>query len=248
MGGLGYMLGGALAGYGQGMAEVAKSAEEERKQIALENLRQQNQKAMQQSQYDLADRNDARSTARETNKTIEVNKVQAGIQAERDDRLHGNEVDLLNRRNEQSMREIRERGRIDRSNSAEAARIQQEYDSGQLKSIEKGGDGYYYKVYQNGKTEKTAIPVPPPESTDSKTGTTLVEELQAGKGRAAPAAAPQPAAPPPPPRQERGQAPARPAAQKTYSQADAVATAKQHGMTVAEVHQRMKSAGYKLTN
>lgn len=247
MGGLGYMLGGALAGYGQGMAEVAKSAEEERKQIALENLRQQNQKAMQQSQYDLADRNNKRAAGYEADKTLEINEQQAGIQADRDRRQHGYDVKMQDIRGNQAESQARLQASLNAAADKDRLAFQAKLDSGQVQSVQESPDGYAI-IYRDGRVEKTNIkPMPASTGTGLGGGGTLVEQLQASGGTAAPAAKPAAAPPPAPPRQARGQAPARPTG-KTYTRAQAEAEAKRRGMSLAELNRAMKAAGYTMVN
>lgn len=166
MGGLGHVLGGALQGIGQGMAMQAKEDMESRRSLALENLRSQNQRAETTLTADLNDRNAARNTARQTSSTIAVNKEQGKITAGRDATLHGYQVD-----------EIKLRGAIDKqlksqdaATAAEAARLKSEIDGGQVKDITAGGDGFYYKTYLNGKTERTNIPVAPKDLVGSSSG------------------------------------------------------------------------------
>lgn len=62
--GIGAIVGGALKGYGDGMAEVARSKEEERRLSALENLRTKNDQTTLGIQADYQDRNASRSDQR----------------------------------------------------------------------------------------------------------------------------------------------------------------------------------------
>lgn len=62
--GIGAIVGGALKGYGDGMAEMARSKEEERRLSALENLRTRNDQQTLGIQADYQDRNASRSDQR----------------------------------------------------------------------------------------------------------------------------------------------------------------------------------------
>ncbi|OHC95543.1 MAG: hypothetical protein A2792_03365 [Sphingomonadales bacterium RIFCSPHIGHO2_01_FULL_65_20] len=62
--GIGMIVGGALKGYGDGMAEMARSREEERRERALISFRSERQKEQTQQQADLQDRNASRSDSR----------------------------------------------------------------------------------------------------------------------------------------------------------------------------------------
>lgn len=88
MAGLGSILGGALSGFGAGMAKQGEMDFEQRRQMALENMRQQNQQAniraqgeeqrtTQEAGAKLDDWRDARSNERRTKSTIAINEVQA---------------------------------------------------------------------------------------------------------------------------------------------------------------------------
>lgn len=163
MGGLGMVLGGALQGVGQGMAMQAKDDLETRRSTALENLRNQNESAGRIQTADLQDRNDARKTARTTDSTIVVNRTQAETQAQRDARLQGYEQS-----------NIRLRGAIDSAQasnsaaaSAEAAKVEREWKSGQVTDIKAGADGFYYKITAAGVEVKTNIPVAPKDMVGS---------------------------------------------------------------------------------
>lgn len=72
MGGIGRIIGGALVGLGEGMEKQTIVNERQRiadmenqRAIALENLRASNTRANATNQYDLADRNNARDSARD---------------------------------------------------------------------------------------------------------------------------------------------------------------------------------------
>ena len=86
--GLGTMMiaAGALQGVGGAMAQQGMLDAQQRREIALENLRTQNKMSEQVNQYDLMDRNDSRDTARTTNANIARDQAQAGIQSEQQDK------------------------------------------------------------------------------------------------------------------------------------------------------------------
>lgn len=64
MAGLGFVLGGALQGFGQGLAAQGQQQWQERREIALEKLRSQNRTAEMQEQGRINDQNNASSTER----------------------------------------------------------------------------------------------------------------------------------------------------------------------------------------
>lgn len=81
--GIGRILGGALTGYGAGLVQSSVMADEERRQVALEKLRQENRTAEIETMANFnnrnaalsdarGDTNDARKTARQTDAEIKV--------------------------------------------------------------------------------------------------------------------------------------------------------------------------------
>lgn len=235
MGGLGFLLGGAMSGYGQGMAEVGRSAEEERRTIALENLRSQNTSKRTEEQYNFMDRNAERQTERETGKAMEVNKQK-----------HGFDIEIMGAEGSQKEKQMRLQSTLDREETAASLKLQQELGTGKVHQVIEGGDGFYHVVYSDGRKENSGIKITPSKMAGGL-GSSVLDQLSNNGGEEdnAPAPKPSPARTREKPAAEA--APDRPKA-KTYSQSDAATTAKKYGMSIDEVHRRMREAGYKLTN
>lgn len=235
------VLGGALSGAGGGMARQAemdrqhaqameKISVEQKFQETLENLRSKNSRAAQAEQYNYIDRNNARQTQRETTQSITVANNNFSQQVKL------KEIDFAN---DVAMTKLQ--GSIQRSNSAAAAQLQNELDKGDISQIFEGGDGFYYKAYKDGRIESTQVAIPPPDTKSSEGGS--IAKIRAERGGSEPTPAPKK-----PQGSEPSKAAPKPAPKgNTYTQADAAATAKKHGVSVDEVHRRMRAAGYKLT-
>lgn len=237
MAGLGFVLGGALSGYGQGMAEVGRSAEEERRAIALENLRNQNQSKRTQEQYDLMDRNAERQTERETDKTIKVNEIN-----------HQNDIEILGAKGSQDEKKLRLQSALDREETAASLKLQKELGSGKVHQVIEGGDGYYHVVYSDGRKENSGIKITPAKMAGGLGGSSFLASLEDdGSSDSEPVVTPSRTREKPAPAPTAAARPERPAS-KTYNQADAQALAKRHGVSVEEVNRRLREAGYKLTN
>lgn len=104
MGGIGRALGAVLMGVGDGLEKQAhydyqraRDEMQERRAIALENLRHKNAKSMQSSQYDLADRNAGRDAARDFwyNSSLTEQKRTAAIADREDEQAHDREMEGL---------------------------------------------------------------------------------------------------------------------------------------------------------
>lgn len=98
MGGLGYVIGGALSGLGAGLAKQAEMDWQQRRDMALEGLRAQReqsniaaqgqqQRITQEREADLNDRNAARATARQTTSTITIDKNRSTLDTARQERI-----------------------------------------------------------------------------------------------------------------------------------------------------------------
>lgn len=243
--GFGRILGGALQGIGKGKAIVAQNemdaeaAElEHRRQLALENLRFENDSTARVQTADLNDRNDARSTARDLNVDLTKIDVQADVQEERDNRLH-----------QQDVQTARLASQLRQGETAAQLRLADQLDraarSGEVQGIEiDGATGEKVIVFKDGRTQPTGIKATERELNPSASSyTPSVLEQTRGLGTPAPAATQRPAAPAPAPTTKPN---AQQSSSKTYTMADAQATAKKHNVSIEEVHKRMRDAGYKL--
>lgn len=240
--GLAHALAGAMAGAGKGIAQVGLEELELRRLTTLENLRSRNNRAEQNQKYDLADRNDARQTERSTNADITKAGVEEGITARSDARRHGyaKELKQIDFNNDVELRRVASQLNISEDE------VKRKRDAREINRIEEDGDGKFTIFYNNGTAKRTDVPAQ--QRTTSGNGGSALANLRntqpsgglAQGGSTPPAPAAKPAA-----------APAKPkAAQagKTYTQADAAATAKQYGISINHVHQKMRELGYKLTD
>lgn len=235
MGTGGFVWGGLAQGIGQGIAKQGEMAAEERRQMALESLRQSNDMERINTQADLQDRNDARSTQRGLSADISRAGAQGEIQATRDEKQFGYDLKILNVKDDQEKANMRLKSALDLGNDQAVLELRQKLDNGTVRQLTEGGDGNYYASYGDGRMVNTGVPVPVKTSNDS--GSVLDQARAARGGTPAPAAS----AP-------ASTQPSRSvSAQKTYTLQDAQATAKKHGVTVEEVNRRMRAQGYKLT-
>lgn len=219
-------IGGALAGIGQGMVNNAQNDMEAKRQAALEAMKAEYRREDAERDHNYrvteigmqADLND-RNDARKTERGLNSDIVKEGVQ-------HKNNVELKKIEFGNSKALTQFKADLDLRNDKASAQLKDSLENGDVKQVFEGGDGYYYATYGDGSIRSTGVTTPPPETFSSFGPTTT------------PPAKPQSAAPAPKPSGQAG---------KTYSQADAVATAKKHGVSVDEVHRRMKLAGYTLS-
>lgn len=241
--GLGRVLGHAMMGYGKGQALAyqeeaeAKAAElENQRQIALENLRAENDSKARRETADYNDRNDARATERETNASIVKHKVEATTQEERDNRLHKQDLEVT-----------RVTSQLRQSERAAELRLADQLDNaaraGEVQGVEiDGGTGEKVIVYKDGRTQRTGIMATEKELTHGSSSSGEPSALEQARGLGTAGTAPKPAPTPRPTTAPNKQQ----SSSKTYTMADAQATAKKHNVTIEEVHKRMREAGYKL--
>lgn len=150
MGGLGTVLGGALSGFGAGIAKQGELDWQQRRDMALEGLRNQNQqdnmrlqaseqRTTQREQADLNDRNDARKTARDTSSTMTIDKNRSQLDTASRERLARLESALRSQQ------------------TAESARIEAQIRSGEIIDTLQDADGNYYALYRNGQQKPLNI-------------------------------------------------------------------------------------------
>lgn len=163
MSGLGTVLGGALSGFGAGIAKQGELDWQQRRDMALEGLRNQNQqdnmrlqaseqRTTQREQADLNDRNDARKTARDTSSTITIDKNRSQLDTASRERLAKLESALRSQQ------------------TAESARIEAQIRSGEIIDTLQDADGNYYALYRNGQQKPLNIkgaPKAPPSGAGS---------------------------------------------------------------------------------
>ena len=269
MAGSGFVWGGLLQGIGQGMAAKGQSDLEERRKVALESLRHSNAMSeaatehgykldQQANQADLNDRNNARQAERDTNKSVIIEGVKT------QGRLT---VEQAQAANAQALAKLQSGLTLSRELTLQAQKLSDDLSKlGQeVGDYRVAGDGSIWAYSKTGKVLGHSKPgkfVPPTAGGAGGAGSVL-GGLGLGTPGASPApgttepAEPAPAKPAPPapraPSTGRGiQAPragnrgAPAAGQKTYTTADAQATAVKNNVPIEEVHRRMRDAGYKL--
>ncbi len=219
--GLGRVLGHAMMGYGKGAAMAAESEAAARES----ELEHQRRVALE----NLRAQND--STARSTD-LIKID-AQEGVTERTDNRRHAQDKEIANVTSSLRRTETAEQLKL-------ADKLDRAAKTGDVHAVEvDGATGEKVIVYRNGKRERTGIMATQRELTGSSSmgASTLDLARGGGLGTAAPAPAASTAPTTKPNAQQTG---------KTYTMADARATAKQHGVSVEEVHKRMREAGYRL--
>lgn len=237
--GLGRIIGGALQGAGAGIAEVGRSAEEERRSIALEKLRQSNaielddnrsSNSMAEATHSgvIDDTLNKNQTARQTDAATileshksNLNRVEAneerdwrGTQADKD-RAHDSTMARLSSALRQSENAASQRL---------GAEIDKDLAAGTLDNVITDENGYLVKMYRDGRSVPTNIR-PEPSGSSSGGGSALEQARGLGGGGAS---APTPA--------------------RAMSQADIAVTAREHGMSEAEAKRQLEALGYTLAN
>lgn len=247
MGGFGYIVGGALQGLGQGMAAQGQADAASRREAALEALRTQNRRAEVTMDADLRDRNDARSTQRDTNKQITVGKANTqnsiivdGVRTNNDIKLKS--VDLAN-----SKSLARLNAALDTQKDAASQRLRESLSTGDITQTFEADDGQIWGLTKGGQRVSTGVFFAPKTLKDGEDGSGLISrargERDGSGGTAAPAPAPQPKTKP-----AAGNAQAPAAKPKTYSSAEVKNAAKQLGWSEQQVRDWAKANGWKLTN
>lgn len=243
--GLGRVLGHAMMGYGKGTAIVAQSemeaqaAEvENKRRIALENLRAQNDSVARRETADLNDRNDARSTERSLSTDLVKLDAQEEVTERTDNRRHAHDKEIASVTSSLRRTETAEQLKL-------ADKLDRAAKAGDVHAVEvDGATGEKVIVYRNGQRERTGIMATQRELTGSggsSVGSSALDLARSGGGLGSPRPA-APAASTAPTTKPNAQQ----AGGKTYTMADAQATAKQHGVSVEDVHKRMREAGYRL--
>lgn len=144
MGGLGYVIGGALSGLGAGLAKQAEMDWQQRRDMALESLRAereqsniaaqgQQQRITQEREADLNDRNAARATARQTTSTITIDKNRSTLDTARQERI------------------ARVESQLRRTDAEAADKLKRASAAGEVSDTFQDDQGNWYALMKNGK-------------------------------------------------------------------------------------------------
>lgn len=202
------LLGGALQGLGAGIAAKGVADAEERRQIALENLRADNSREAaatahsngldtQQKQFDLSDRNASRQNERQTNSQIIIENKKTDNDIKRDGVLFNQQKEQKKIDFNRDKELIALRAAAARASSEAQAKFQDALNSDDYSHTIIGDDDQYYTVYKNGTYKPTDIfAKASAESGTSPIGRvtggdkTPKSEPRSGKGSSKPAKAP----------------------------------------------------------
>lgn len=175
--GIGAIVGGALKGYGDGMAEMARSREEERRETALINLRSQRQQEQTQVTADLQDRNAARSdqrgdfyNARQTERTTSAQITVDGARTKNDMTL-----EQMRQKNTEALARLQSSLRMNEAQKESAIRMQEEAIKANtyIQDFQTDDQGNLVGIFATGKTMRLDVrPMPKPVA-GAKGGTLL---------------------------------------------------------------------------
>lgn len=231
--GIGAVIGGALQGFGAGVAQQGAIDAKARFDAALESTRTQNKRAEMTMQADLQDRNDARSVSRGTDAKLVVEGVKAKNDAAADDRKFSQQVKLKAIDLSNDMAKARLQDALSRASDA----TKRAMESGDITDVKQGDDGQYYGITRTGETKALGVYAAEKES----------DEAIGGIGSGPRNAAAQAPAPAPKSRASIGSKPTGQAGGKVYTLQEAQQTAKNRNIPIEAVHRAMRAAGYKLT-
>lgn len=249
--GFGRIIGGALAGAGTGMAQMAESRELERRAAALENLRSQNTRVEQTERAQLTDLNDSRSLTRRTNAELVIGQ-QAGQQKAEELRIKGEQTAAQAEADRQhDIRKIIVGGQQDRM----TAKAKAEFEAGNVADkVVDDKTGEWVLITKNGGRVATGMKATEKERIYNPNSGGLGDSGVLGEVRGAAAAGtPKPAATPTAkpttaPKPAAAQ-PAKAAAKPqggTMTRADIKATAEAYGYTEAMAQRLLEQRGFKL--
>lgn len=247
MAGLGYVLGGALQGLGSGLAAQGQADATQRREIALENLRTQNRRGEMVMDADLRDRNDARSTTRDTSKQITVGKANTSNQITVDTARTKNDIQLktIDYRNQQQMARLN--SALDTQRDASSQRLRQQMQSGEISETFEADDGQIWGLTKGGQRVATGVYFAPKTMTDGEDSSGLLASRAQGGAEVAPPAKPQPRTQPVGAKPAAQGGGAKPAPAKTYTSSEVRTVAKELGWSEDQVRQWARSNGYNLT-
>lgn len=195
--GIGAIVGGALKGYGDGMAEMARSREEERRLSALENLRTRNDQTNLQIKADLEDRNASRSdrrgdfyNARQTERTTSAQITVDGARTENDIKLEN-----LRTQNAATLARVNSQLNLTEAQFQSGLRIaEEEAAAGRtISTWETDANGELVGIRPNGSKVYPGVKPLPPEPKGGDSIASIVAARNASGGTPAPAPAKQPA-------------------------------------------------------
>lgn len=247
MAGLGYIVGGALQGLGSGLAKQGEMDAAARREAALEALRARNRRDEMVADADLRDRNDARSTQRDTSKQIVVGKANTQNTIVVDDARTKNDIKLKAIDLGNSTALARLNSALDIKRDAASQQLRQQLEAGEITQTFEADDGQIWGLNRGGQRVATGVYFAPKTMKDGEEAGGTIGAARAAAGAATPPAAPSPRTKPvgggQPPAQS---APGKPV--KTYSASEVKSVAKELGWTEQQVREWAKARGWKLTN
>ena len=245
-----FFLAGLATGLGKGMVDQAQfnlqrdeAARDRDFQMALENLRTQNDMNLAVKQGEIADTNTRKEYGykdefeeRDLPRKIKLAETDGAIRKDIDNNATANDI-----RREQV------RGAIARQNDEAAMKLRDQLESGQIVDTLLDESGEYVGITRNGKQVRTGVyghtvdtTFRPYAGSGGYGGSALFPELEPqGLGAAAAPAQPAPAAQ----GQRQQQAPA---GQRTMTQEDIQATAEARGISPAAAKMLLEQLGFKL--
>lgn len=228
MGGLGFILGGAMQGLGAGMAQAQGIKDQERRDAALAKLRRDENSAQAYETADLNDRNDARKGERDLSSKLtilgktqeaEAKAATAAAAFKQQENENQRDFEIRKIRVTNALETDKELKVLDAKNRAEGL---QPFDV-----VTDGETGAVSVIYKNGKGEivNGVIARPKPGSSSDSSEPVSVGAATRGGGQSAkPSAAAQNA--------------------KTITSAQIAETAKQTGMSEQQVRADAQRRGY----
>lgn len=156
MGGMGYILGGALTGLGRGVAMVGEADMESAKAAAIEELRTRNRRAEIGMQAEANDHNDATRQARGD-----------FYDSRKSARAHGEKLAEIGAQEKREITVAEAKAQLDLSNDKALEKFKKDIDSGEVKESIEGDDGNVYLVYKSGRIANTNVKFRPKQSDSS---------------------------------------------------------------------------------
>lgn len=249
MGSMGYIIGGAMQGIGGALQQQTIQDAEERRQIALENMRQQNQQTNMRMQAQLNDENAANSDARSDFYDARKTARTATVDETRDKRKFGYDVEMKKIEFTNDLARSKLDSALAMGRDAASARLKAQIERGEIRQIVEGGDGQYYAIRGDGARQATGVRTPV-EKPDEQF--TLPNRPGVGIGSGATTApvekaapAPAPAKVPPKPAAAKP-APAKPGSRGTVTMSEIDAWAKKRGLSRAEAMRFAESEGLSI--
>lgn len=234
--GIGAVLGGALQGFGNGIAETGRLAEAERREIALENLRNSNDMTKMGAQYDYADRNASRSDARGDLLDARKTQRQTGSQITVDKARTENDATLIGirQKNDEAMARLQSSLKMTESQTdfARRAALEAEQAGTYIKDYQVNEAGEIVGLTATGKVIKTGEKALPKPASGGE-GIGAVAAARAASARGGTASEPAPSKAPT-------------AQKKTVTAAQINELAKAKGISVADARKFATENGYVL--